>query len=107
MAGTMKTISFAVLLTTCVVGCAPRDSFSWIDRHCFVADWTNHYSCLSCCRNGSCQQAMPNVQYEMLVLGDQPTAKARETTAPAASPFLDDQTSSRTFSPAAPGSDQR
>ncbi len=51
-------------------GCAPKETFSWIDRNCFVADWTNHHSCLSCCRNGPCGQVYPNVQYPMLVLGN-------------------------------------
>jgi hypothetical protein len=60
--------------------------FSWIDRNCFVADWTNHYSCVSCCRNGACQQAYPPVEYEMLVLGDQPVNENA-----AASPFEDDE----------------
>lgn len=57
------------------VGCAPKETFSWIDRNCFVADWTNHHSCVSCCRNGGCQQAYPMVEHEMLVLGNQPTSQ--------------------------------
>jgi hypothetical protein len=60
------------------VGCAPRESFSWIDRHCFVADWTNHHSCVSCCRNGGCQQSYPMVEHEMLVLGNQPTTQTAD-----------------------------
>ena len=48
----------AVSITGCSPrgGCSPKDLFSWIDRNCFVADWTNHHSCMSCCncKNGSC-----------------------------------------------------
>src|SRR3954447_17658864 len=28
--------------------CPPKDLFSCIDRNCFVADWMNEHSCLSC-----------------------------------------------------------
>jgi hypothetical protein len=56
-------------------GCAPRESFSWIDRNCFVADWTNHHSCLSCCCDGNCQHAPPPGGYEMLVLGNPATTE--------------------------------
>lgn len=76
----LKAVVLAVALTSCLGGCAPKEMFSWIDRNCFVADWTNHHSCLSCCRNGGCQQCGPMVEYEMLVLGDQAVA-APETAA--------------------------
>jgi hypothetical protein len=61
----------ALALCLAFTGCAPKEMFSWIDRNCFVADWTNHHSCLSCCGKG-CGQAYPNVEYPMLVLGNQP-----------------------------------
>jgi hypothetical protein len=57
--------------------CAPKEMFSWIDRNCFVADWTNHHSCLSCCGKG-CGQVYPKVEYPMLVLGNQPPIEAGE-----------------------------
>jgi hypothetical protein len=77
----LQAIAIAISLCSCVagctpVGCRPKELFSWIDRNCFVADWTNHHSCVSCCRNGNCGQAYPNVQYPMLVLGDQPAIEA-------------------------------
>ena len=52
-------------------GCAPSELFSGIDRHCFLADWTNHHSCLSCCccKSGSCRRPAP-VIHPMLELGD-------------------------------------
>ncbi|MCI0333797.1 MAG: hypothetical protein L0228_11315 [Planctomycetes bacterium] len=64
-------LSFSLGLT----GCAPSQLFSCIDRHCFIADWTNHHSCVSCC-HGNCQHAQPMVEHEMLVLGNQPTSQA-------------------------------
>jgi hypothetical protein len=27
--------------------CAPKELFSGIDRHCFVADWCNEHSCVN------------------------------------------------------------
>jgi hypothetical protein len=64
------------LLLPIAGGCrAPSELFSWIDRHCFVADWTNHHSCVSCCccKNGSCQRP-PQREYPMVVLGDSAVA---------------------------------
>jgi hypothetical protein len=38
----------AVLLAG-LCGCrGPTELFSWVDRNCFIADWTNDHSCLSC-----------------------------------------------------------
>jgi hypothetical protein len=51
--------------------CAPKELFSCIDRHCFVADWTNHYSCVSCCCHGNCQPP-PQPELPMVELGNQP-----------------------------------
>ncbi|HJQ79755.1 MAG TPA: hypothetical protein VJ828_07355 [Lacipirellulaceae bacterium] len=36
-------------------GCINTDPF-WRLDHCYLADWTNHNSCLSCCPDGNCQQ---------------------------------------------------
>ena len=73
-----KVVALVMSLAIGFVGCAPRESFSWIDRNCFVADWTNHYSCVSCCRNGNCQQSHPTVEHEMLVLENQPTTQVAD-----------------------------
>jgi hypothetical protein len=44
-----KSLTLAVLLLGCLCGCrGPTELFSWVDRNCFVADWTNDHSCLSC-----------------------------------------------------------
>jgi hypothetical protein len=75
MSAKLQIAAIAMSLSFGFVGCAPRESFSWIDRHCFVADWTNHHSCVSCC-HGNCKQAHPMVEYPMLVLGNQPAAEA-------------------------------
>jgi hypothetical protein len=64
--------ALALALCFAFSGCAPKEMFSWIDRNCFVADWTNHHSCLSCCHNGGCGQVYSNVEYPMLELGDKP-----------------------------------
>jgi hypothetical protein len=77
----LRAIGLCVSLASCFAGCAPKELFSAIDRNCFVADWTNHYSCVSCCRNGSCGQAYPQVEYETLVLGDEPSV-ATSTASP-------------------------
>jgi len=88
----VRTIAIGLLLAgvPALAGCAPSQTFSWIDRHCFVADWTNHYSCLSCCTHGNCGPR-PQGEYEMLVLGDQPveaTEAQPETQSPADSAVL-------------------
>src|SRR5262245_15852886 len=39
----------SMLVVAAVSGCrGPTELFSCIDRHCFVADWTNDHSCVSC-----------------------------------------------------------
>jgi hypothetical protein len=44
-----KSLTLAVLLLVSLCGCrGPTELFSWVDRHCFIADWTNDHSCLSC-----------------------------------------------------------
>lgn len=51
--------------------CAPKELFSWIDRHGFVADWTSHYNCVNrTCYGGHCQQPATYYEGEVLVLGD-------------------------------------
>jgi hypothetical protein len=75
MCARLRAIALGVLLASCFAGCAPKELFSAIDRNCFVADWTNHYSCVSCCRNGGCGQVYANVEYETLVLGNEPSAE--------------------------------
>jgi hypothetical protein len=61
----------AMMVVTLASGCAPNELFSAIDRHCFVADWTNHHSCISCCdcKHGSCQHP-GHPPMPMLQLGD-------------------------------------
>jgi hypothetical protein len=51
-----------VLLLVSLAGCwPPKETFSFIDRNCFVADWTNDHSCLSCrrCANNQPPDARP------------------------------------------------
>ncbi len=70
----LKLLSLALPLAVSLSGCcAPKELFSWIDRNCFVADWTNHHSCISCCncKNHSCQHP-GHPPMPMLVLGDSP-----------------------------------
>jgi hypothetical protein len=44
-----KLVTLALLLVASVCGCrGPTELFSFIDRNCFIADWTNDHSCLSC-----------------------------------------------------------
>lgn len=45
MLGTLLACGFS---GCCHCYCAPKDLFSYIDRHCFVADWMNEHSCTSC-----------------------------------------------------------
>jgi hypothetical protein len=47
------TMLLAALLLVGVCGCSHNEMFSALDRHCYLADWTNHHSCLSCCPPGS------------------------------------------------------
>jgi hypothetical protein len=72
MKAKLKVIALALPLSMALAGCAPKEMFSCIDRHCFCADWTNHYSCVSCCCQGDCQQQRFVTSGEVLVLGNQP-----------------------------------
>ena len=55
MLAPLKFVSLAMLLLVSLAGCrGPTELFSYIDRHCFVADWTNDHSCLSCGRYANC-----------------------------------------------------
>ena len=49
----LKLVLLLILCVLVVSGCSHCELFSCIDRRCFIADWTNHHSCLSCCRYGS------------------------------------------------------
>lgn len=52
----------SLLLFASLLGCrGPTELFSFVDRHCFVADWMNDHSCLSCryCRNNCSQPTLP------------------------------------------------
>jgi hypothetical protein len=63
MITTFKSILLVVLVSLWLSGCSHNELFSCIDRHCFIADWTNHYSCVSCCGHGSgSQQRCANCQ---------------------------------------------
>jgi len=46
-----QTILLVGLLSLGLCGCSHRDWFAPLDR-CYLADWTNHHSYLSCCRDG-------------------------------------------------------
>ncbi len=68
----LKLLMLFLPLVVSFSGCrAPSELFSAIDRHCFVADWTNHHSCVSCCccKHGSCRRP-GHPPMPMLVLGD-------------------------------------
>jgi hypothetical protein len=57
----LKSMTLAMLvsltLSGCHCWCPPKEWFSSIDRYCFVADWTNDYSCTSCrYKRNCCQQ---------------------------------------------------
>jgi hypothetical protein len=59
-----KLATLALLLSAGLGGCrGPTELFSFIDRHCFVADWTNDHSCLSCryCRNADSRPTVSKV----------------------------------------------
>jgi hypothetical protein len=47
-------LSLMIVAALWTTGCAPNDLFWRLDR-CYLADWTNHQSCLSCCDDGNCQ----------------------------------------------------
>jgi hypothetical protein len=49
----LKLFLLLLLFAPFLSGCSHNELFSCIDRHCFIADWTNHHSCVSCCRHGS------------------------------------------------------
>jgi hypothetical protein len=44
----------ALAVASATSGCVNVDPF-WRLDHCYLADWTNHQSCLSCCKDGNCQ----------------------------------------------------
>jgi hypothetical protein len=62
MAGRIKLASLSLLLLVGLGGCrGPTGLFSCLDRHCFVADWMNDHSCVSCryCANSGSQATLP------------------------------------------------
>lgn len=47
-------LCLAILVAPALTGCINTDPF-WRLDHCYLADWMNHNSCLSCCPDGNCQ----------------------------------------------------
>jgi hypothetical protein len=46
-----KLLFLAATLWAGISGCSHNELFSGLDR-CYLADWTNHHSYLSCCCDG-------------------------------------------------------
>ncbi len=64
MARLFKLPMLVVLVLAGLAGCrGPTELFSFIDRHCFVADWMNDHSCVSCryAANSGSQPTLPDV----------------------------------------------
>ena len=76
MIAKLKVVALVLLMSPSLAGCAPKEMFSCIDRHCFCADWINHHSCVNCCCEDGCQQHRAAADGEMLVLGNQAPAEA-------------------------------
>ena len=49
MGANFRLLTLALLLSASVVGCAPKQTFDCLDRHCYLADWCNCNSCISEC----------------------------------------------------------
>jgi hypothetical protein len=47
-------LSLTILIASAASGCINTDPF-WRLDHCYLADWTNHHSSMSCCPDGHCQ----------------------------------------------------
>jgi hypothetical protein len=74
-----KLATLALLLSAGLSGCrGPTELFSFIDRHCFVADWTNDHSCLSCryCRNADSRPTVSKVREPIPLPLDRAKAEA-------------------------------
>jgi len=57
-----RTVLLIALALFAVSGCSHNNLFSRLD-HCYLADWTNHHSYLSCCCDGggnNCQNCRAN-----------------------------------------------
>jgi hypothetical protein len=54
MIAKLKFALLAVVISVSLTGCAGFDLFGCCDRYCYLADWANHHSCLSCCKHGCC-----------------------------------------------------
>lgn len=80
MARLYKYPLLAVLVLASLAGCrGPTELFSFIDRHCFVADWMNDHSCVSCRHAANrCSQPTLPVRERPLELSTAP-ADAPET----------------------------
>jgi hypothetical protein len=50
LATRMGAIVVACLMAIGISGCRSTDPFACLDQ-CFLADWTNHWSCASCCQH--------------------------------------------------------
>ena len=57
--------TLAMLLSLGLAGCrGPTELFSCIDRNCFVADWCNDHSCVSCRYGANCGSGPTMPLYE-------------------------------------------
>jgi len=57
--------TLAMLLSFGLAGCrGPTELFSCIDRNCFVADWCNDHSCVSCQYGANCGSGPTMPLYE-------------------------------------------
>jgi hypothetical protein len=55
MAAKIALVLVVILLPLGFSGCVHNEMFSFLD-YCYLADWTNQQSPLSCCPDGDCQQ---------------------------------------------------
>jgi hypothetical protein len=54
MAAKLTLALILLLVPLGLSGCVHNEMFSFLD-YCYLADWTNQQSPLSCCPNGDCQ----------------------------------------------------
>jgi hypothetical protein len=47
----LRLIALLALGSLSLAGCAAKEIFDCCDRYCYLADWPNHHSCISCCPN--------------------------------------------------------
>ncbi len=77
----------AMLLSLGLAGCrGPTELFSFIDRNCFVADWCNDHSCVSCRYAANCATGPTLPIYEraldLPIDSETNQPRAAESTAP-------------------------